>query len=529
MLVPETFATHFARTVELFRDRAARDNQKVQFRALLALLRLEAATLATVEGCVLVNGSPVLGEPLEPLLRVLALHGLSEIEIPREPPPAELFELLRALAAEPAPGGGDDIATRLRAAGVTRIAVGAAVSDPQSAVSPQPSAVDDRPSPGEAPTADARRAAGVVFRPSDAGPLPPEVAAVLAEEAAREAPVTPPPPPPQVVALPRPRPPLSMLLELERHPTAPNAGEMLVALGRHFAAAIKGDDFQQAMRILAGIVRCEQRVPAEQRRHFSVALKRLYSKPVLEQLAQRVTVPADHAEAVLALQGAGPDGVEVLLELLVAAPTIAERESVFRALTEMKEGADQLIRQLGHYQWYVVRNVAELVGELGLEEAVPALAKRLDHADERVRKAVGHALARIGTRAAAEPLRLVLRDRSPAVRLQAAVGIAGRKSNALVMMLVSLIEDEQDRDVQGELVQGLGRIGTPDAIQALIKLSHQPTRFFKRTPPWVRVAAVEALAVAATPAAIGTLQGLSGDFDKSVRQAAQEALAARKK
>jgi HEAT repeat protein len=320
-----------------------------------------------------------------------------------------------------------------------------------------------------------------------------------------------------------------MLLELERHPTAPNAGEMLVALGRHFAAAIKGDDFQQAMRILAGIVRCEQRVPAEQRRHFGVALKRLYSKPVLEQLAQRVTVPADHAEAVLALQGAGPDGVEVLLELLVAAPTIAERESVFRALTEMKEGADQLIRQLGHYQWYVVRNVAELVGELGLEEAVPALAKRLDHADERVRKAVGHALARIGTRAAAEPLRLVLRDRSPVVRLQAAAGIAGRKSNALVMMLVSLIEDEQDRDVQGELVQALGRIGTPDAIQALIKLSHQPTRFFKRTPPWVRVAAVEALAVAATPAAIGTLQGLSGDFDKSVRQAAQEALAARKR
>jgi HEAT repeat protein len=320
-----------------------------------------------------------------------------------------------------------------------------------------------------------------------------------------------------------------MLLELERHPTAPNVGEMLVALGRHFAAAIKEDDFQQAMRILAGVVRCEQRVPAEQRRQFTLALKRLYSKPVLEQLARRVTVPADQAEAVLALQGAGPDGVEALLELLVAAPTIPERESVFRALTEMKEGADQLIRRLGHYQWYVVRNVAELVGGLGLEEAVPALAKRLDHEDERVRKAVGHALAQIGTRAAAEPLRVALRDRSRDVRVHAAAGIAGRKSNALVLMLSSLLEDEQDKDVQRELVAALGRIGTPDAIQALIKLSHPPTRFFKRTPPWVRVAAVEALAVAGTPAAIGTLQGLSGDFDKSVRQAAQAALQAKKR
>lgn len=507
MLVAETFATQLARTVELFRDPAARDQQKAQFRALLALLRLETATVGVAEGCVLVNGTPVHGGALAPLLRALARHGVSEVAIPQEPPPAELFELLRALAGEPGPGGGAALAVRLRGAGVTRIAV-----------SHQPSAVSSQPSD-----------AGVVLRPSDAGPVPPEVAAVLAEEAAAGAPSAPPAPAPQVVALPRPRPPLSMLLELERHPTAPNVGEMLVALGRHFAAAIKEDDFQQAMRILAGVVRCEQRVPAEQRRQFTLALKRLYSKPVLEQLARRVTVPADQAEAVLALQGAGPDGVEALLELLVAAPTIPERESVFRALTEMKEGADQLIRRLGHYQWYVVRNVAELVGGLGLEEAVPALAKRLDHEDERVRKAVGHALAQIGTRAAAEPLRVALRDRSRDVRVHAAAGIAGRKSNALVLMLSSLLEDEQDKDVQRELVAALGRIGTPDAIQALIKLSHPPTRFFKRTPPWVRVAAVEALAVAGTPAAIGTLQGLSGDFDKSVRQAAQAALQARKR
>src|SRR2546426_8890751 len=50
-------------------------------------------------------------------------------------------------------------------------------------------------------------------------------------------------------------------------------------------------------------------------------------------------------------------------------------------------------------------NVAELIGELGMDDAVPALGKCLDHEDERVRKAVGLALAKIGTRGAAEPLR----------------------------------------------------------------------------------------------------------------------------
>src|SRR5213079_1433303 len=55
-------------------------------------------------------------------------------------------------------------------------------------------------------------------------------------------------------------------------------------------------------------------------------------------------------------------------------------------------------------------------GELALEEAVPALAQQLEHEDERVRKAVALALAKIGSRAAAEPLRRALRDESPEVR-----------------------------------------------------------------------------------------------------------------
>jgi HEAT repeat protein len=273
-------------------------------------------------------------------------------------------------------------------------------------------------------------------------------------------------------------------------------------------------------------VRAEQQVTdATRRRQYSIALKRMYSKALLETIAELANIPGHRDDALLVLRRAGEDGVEVLLDLLAAAPTIEERRGIFMALTGMKEGTDQLVHMLGHHQWFVVRNVAELAGELGLDEAVPALAQQLDHDDERVRKAVALALAKIGSSGAAEPLRRALRDKSPEVRIQAALGVGGRRSSALAMPLVVAMEEEEDANVERELILALGRIGSPAAVQALIKFAQPGGRLFGRQPVGLRTIAIEALRLAATPAAVGTLEGLTDDGDKQVRTAAQSALA----
>jgi len=251
----------------------------------------------------------------------------------------------------------------------------------------------------------------------------------------------------------------------------------------------------------------------------------MYSQALLEAVAELANSLVERDDALLVLRRAGEDGVEVLLDLLVAAPTLDERRGIFMALTGMKEGADQLVHMLGHPQWFVVRNVAELAGELALEDAVPALAQQLAHSDERVRKAVALALAKIGNSAAAEPVRRALRDKSPEVRMQAALGVSGKKSSALAMPLVVAMEEEEDESVERELILALGRIASPAAVQALIKFAQPGGRLFGRKPAALRASAVEALRVAATPAAIGTLEGLTDDGDKQVRLAAQSALA----
>jgi len=221
--------------------------------------------------------------------------------------------------------------------------------------------------------------------------------------------------------------------------------------------------------------------------------------------------------------------VEVLLDQLVASPSLEERSGTFAALTHMKEGLEQVIHLIDHHQWYVVRNVAELAGELGLEAAVPHLAKQLEHEDERVRRSVALALAKVGSRSAAEPLRRALKDPAREVRLHAAMGVGGRKASPLAMPLVVALEEEEDEEVERELILALGRIGSPDAVQALIRFAQPSGKLFGRKSTAVRLAAVEALRLAATPAAVGTLQGLSDDGDKEVRGAAVVALAQMKK
>jgi HEAT repeat protein len=493
---PQDFAALFARTLDLFRDPNAKEDQKVQFRALVTLLKTQGAVVAAKDGQLVVNGQ-LLDQPgsYHSLVQRLEFHAIQEIAIPADAPLAETFELLRGLAEPP---GDDNLAQRLQARGAKQITV---VMQPVLAQSAAP----ETPAPLSATPAPAAAA-----KPDD---LPAIVRDSMAQGAGFS---------PSAAAA---RPAADLIAQLQERPTAPNVGDLLAVLGRQLETAMKANRIGQVLSIMAGVVRAEQQVTdATRKRQYSIALKRMYSKSLLEAVAEVADHPADREAALLVLRRAGEDGVEVLLDLLVAAPTIEERRGIFMALTGMKEGTDQLVHMLGHHQWFVVRNVAELAGELSLEEAVPALGQQLNHDDERVRKACALALAKIGSSGAAEPLRRALRDKSPEVRKQAALGVGGRKGSPLAMPLVVAMEEEEDPAVERELVLALGRIASPAAVQALIKFAQPGGRLFGRQPTERRVMAIEGLRIAATPAAIGTLEGLTDDGDREVRTAAESAL-----
>src|SRR5260221_8474533 len=145
MIVPQTFATLFARTLDLFRDPAAKEEQKVQFRALVEQLKFDAVTVTITGGRLAVNGAPLDGPACAALAQRLEFHSVGEIRLPAAPPAAEMFELLRALADQP---GEDDVPTRLRTAGAQGINVTIQASLPAQPVPPPGS---HRPTPSPPP------------------------------------------------------------------------------------------------------------------------------------------------------------------------------------------------------------------------------------------------------------------------------------------------------------------------------------------------------------------------------------------
>jgi HEAT repeat protein len=208
-----------------------------------------------------------------------------------------------------------------------------------------------------------------------------------------------------------------------------------------------------------------------------------------------------------------------LIEQLTTAQNSSDRRVYFDSLIKLNAGVTALIHMLGDARWYVARNAADLLGEMNTIEAEAPLADALKHDDDRVRRAAANSLAKIGTPNAMKSLHDALHDASPQVRLQAAAGLASRKGLKTSGTLIKALDDEQDAEVQFALLGALGKVATPDAVQKLIKAAEPEGRLFRKKPTAFRIAAVQALGDARTPAALTALHALASDKEKEVKDA----------
>jgi hypothetical protein len=288
--------------------------------------------------------------------------------------------------------------------------------------------------------------------------------------------------------------------------------------------ATKQAEWKELLRAAHGLVALEKKAGKDgENRGYGIALRRLLPRSALERIANLAAHGNMKTEASAVLRRLGADGSEVLLTLLANSEDMVERRAYFSVLKEMTEAGPLLVHMLSHDQWFVVRNVADLCGELREERAVVALAKQMTHDDERVRRAVAGALAKIGGTGAVEPLRRALHDPASAVRLQAAQDLDGRYNKNLAMSLAVAAEEELKPDVQKEMYLALGRIASAEAIQALQKAAEPGGKLFRRKPVAVRLAAIHGLH-AAGPSATNALKGMLDDEEPAVREAVERAL-----
>jgi hypothetical protein len=467
-----TFARHFARLVWLLQSQVdAVDEQKAALRALVTLSKDGPLMLTVHEGQLLVNGAPVLlalaGVP--ELLSQFQGNSVQEMIVDIGARPADLLGTARVLAATTSAGDeGRELDAKLRVL--------------------------------------APRSVRLTFRRNEAQVDPSVVRAFTAVEAPHEGED-------------------EVFDRLDGTTSVGVASRLLDQVVAMTETNARRNKAVQVAELMAAVVSREhRRGDVEMTRAFAAAIRRLTKPTLLRAVASVLPRRKDRLEEFLAvLARTGDEGAEALIEQLTAAQSLSERRIYFDALVRLKAGTTTLVHMLGDPRWYVARNAADLLGELNANEADGALADLLAHDDDRVRRAAAHALGKLGTASAVVALRKALKDPSAHVRALAAAGLASRRGAKSAGTLARALEIEPDLEVQIAILSALGRVANAEAVQRLIKAA-QPAGTFKRKATAYRLAAVQGLGEARTPAAMTALRQLSSDRDRDVREAAARAL-----
>ena len=293
-------------------------------------------------------------------------------------------------------------------------------------------------------------------------------------------------------------------------------------------AEARGSDgrWEVVARVFAAFVDREVSAEdAELRRAYTIAVRRLTKPSLIRGIAGLLPRRRELRDSLqVVFTRLGSDAAEALIDLLTSSDSLTDRRAYLAVLAKIRDAVPTLIHLLGDNRWYVVRNAIDLLGEMRAAEAENALLDVVTHREERVRRSAATALARLGTLRSIQAAEKMATDPVPEVRVHAMQGLGTVKSPRAVSVLARALDHEPDQEVQAVILAALGRQATDEAVARLTKAAEPDGRLFKRKPTALRIAAVQALVEANTPAALVALRRFANDREREVRVAAARAV-----
>jgi len=510
-----TFARHLARLVwQLLTASDDYDLQLASLQLLVGASRAGAVTIGVTGQTLLANGAPLgdRGPEAEDLVAQLIGHSIHQIAFDQPSSPADVLLVARILATPPIAGdGGRSVVARLDSLGARTVRVSLISVDAPPARTSTPPAIGTDVIPdiavfapparagtgngatnGHGPEADVGTTIATTARLNEMFGIFSSTQSVDGSSAA-------------------------VFQHLDAVTTPRDAARELDALLKVIAEGSARARHDVVADILYGLVVRETALQDEAiRRQYGVALRRIAVPPILRSVTALLPRRRDrHDEYMIVIARCEEAGAEALAESLIAAPTIGDRRVYYDALIRLRTGVRTLIHMLGDSRWYVVRNAAELLGELKVVEAEVELMRLLEHGDDRIRAAAANALARIGS---------ARRGRVPRATPVASAnghGHAPANGQRSVNSIIKALERESDSRVQVTLVAALGQLGTAQAVDKLVEIARTERGLLARQRPTpLRVAAVHAIGQVKSPNAQQALQALLRDKSPAIRGAA---------
>jgi len=182
---------------------------------------------------------------------------------------------------------------------------------------------------------------------------------------------------------------------------------------------------------------------------------------------------------------------------------------------ERDENINELIEILADEDELVRIQASESLKEIG-EPAVCPLIEALEHDNKNIRRYSAKVLGEIGDERAIEPLILNLRDDNKWVRRETS-GALSKMGEPATTPLIQLLEDP-DWKVRGAAAWALGRIGSKEAVDPLVKALLEDENGF------VRSGAANALGNIGDERAVEPMKKATKDESSYVRKVSEKYL-----
>ena len=181
-----------------------------------------------------------------------------------------------------------------------------------------------------------------------------------------------------------------------------------------------------------------------------------------------------------------------------------KRYKLLNALRAIGSKAELPLREaLVAPEWYLVRNVVSLLGEIGEASAFDDVALTLSHKDARVRRMAAKSLGSLDADRAVPLLIEALPQADPNTMLELVSQLGELKDPRAVSPLVELLQDGNSSGPEAEklrqaVLESLGAIGSPEVVPVLSKLFKKKGFLGRLEPLSLRMTAARALGAIGT-------------------------------
>ena len=178
--------------------------------------------------------------------------------------------------------------------------------------------------------------------------------------------------------------------------------------------------------------------------------------------------------------------------------------------------------------WYVVRNVAKIIGTIGCRDGVKLLKQIVKHRDRRVRKEVVASLIRISGSQAGNLLVSFLDDEDKGIRILASRGLAQRKEQEALPALEEIISHDQFKyespEEKKSMLESFAGIAGNQGVPFLVRTVKRRSWVKRDKHNETRIFAIGALSQIDSPEAKEAISRLAKRRNKVVRQSCRNAL-----